>query len=173
MSEELTFEIGERYRNRLGWYEVLETLGNQIKVRYENTGKEDTLDVGIQKRIVLNIANEETQVDSIMTNREQFFFYLNQCNKYYRHDLDSYREVITMHRDEKDLNSLITKESGPVRPIPAYKAGHYGLTENRQLSNSNPKPAFIPVHRTGFSACFNKKFILLCEFSSLPETDQK
>jgi len=43
-----------------------------------------------------------------------------------------------------------------VRPIPAYKAGLYGLTENRQLSNSNPKPAFIPVHRTGFSACFNK-----------------
>ena len=44
-----------------------------------------------------------------------------------------------------------------VRPIPAYKAGLYGLTESRQLSNSNPKTAFIPVHRTGFSACFNKK----------------
>jgi len=44
-----------------------------------------------------------------------------------------------------------------VRPIPAYKAGLYGLTENRQLSNSNPKPPFIPVHRTGHSACFSKK----------------
>ena len=54
------------------------------------------------------------------------------------------------------LQKAESKESCPVRPIPAYKAGLYGLTENRQLSNSNPKPAFIPVHRTGFSACFNK-----------------
>jgi len=43
-----------------------------------------------------------------------------------------------------------------VRPIPAHRAGLYGLTENRQLSKSNAKPAFIPVHRTGFSAGFNK-----------------
>jgi len=50
-----------------------------------------------------------------------------------------------------------SKESCPVRPIPAYKAGLYGLTEDRQLSNANTKPAFIPVHRTGFSACLNKK----------------
>jgi len=51
---------------------------------------------------------------------------------------------------------LASKESCPVRPIPAYKAGLYGLTENRQLSNSNPKPPFIPVHRTGHSGCFSK-----------------
>ena len=43
-----------------------------------------------------------------------------------------------------------------MRPIPAYKAGLYGLTEDRQLSNANTKPVFIPVHRTGFSACLNK-----------------
>ena len=49
-----------------------------------------------------------------------------------------------------------SEESYPVRPIPAYKAGLYGLTENQQLSNTSPKPAFIPVHRTGFSAYFNK-----------------
>jgi len=55
-----------------------------------------------------------------------------------------------------ELKEMTSKESCPVRPIPAHKAGLYGLTENQQLSNSNPKPAFIPVHRTGFSACFNK-----------------
>ncbi|MDP2910012.1 MAG: hypothetical protein Q8N69_02995 [bacterium] len=49
-----------------------------------------------------------------------------------------------------------SKESCPVRPIPAYKAGLYGLTENRKLSNANSKLSFIPVHRTGFSASFNK-----------------
>src|SRR4030043_1922780 len=52
-----------------------------------------------------------------------------------------------------------SKESCPVRPIPAYKAGLYGLTEDRQLSESNSKPPFIPVHRTGFSGCFNKEDI--------------
>jgi hypothetical protein len=35
-------------------------------------------------------------------------------------------------------------------------AGLYGLTEDRQLSNSNAKPPFIPVHRRGFSRYFNK-----------------
>lgn len=110
MSEEIRFEIGERYRNRLGWYEVLEIVGNQIKVRYENIGKEDTLDVEFQKRIIANINHEEKQVDSIMGNRERFFFYLSQCNKFYRsgHDLDFYREIIAMHKKEKDLNILIT-----------------------------------------------------------------
>jgi hypothetical protein len=50
-----------------------------------------------------------------------------------------------------------SKESCHVRPIPAYKAGLYGLTENRQLSESNSKPPFIPVHRTGLSGYFNKQ----------------
>jgi hypothetical protein len=54
-----------------------------------------------------------------------------------------------------------------VRPIPAYKAGLYGLTENRQLSESNSKPPFIPVHRTGFSGYFNKKRKALDIFSGL------
>ena len=45
-----------------------------------------------------------------------------------------------------------------MRPIPAYKAGLYGLTENRQLSESNSKPPFIPVHRTGFSGGLNKYY---------------
>jgi hypothetical protein len=57
-----------------------------------------------------------------------------------------------------------SKESCPVRPIPAYKAGLYGLTEDRQLSESNSKPPFIPVHRTGFSGCFNK---ILLSYSRL------
>ncbi len=110
MSQEIRFEIGERYRNRLGWYEVLEIVGNQIRVRYENTGKEDTLDVEFQKRIIANIEYEEKQVDSIMGNRERFFFYLSQCNKFYRsgHDLDFYREIIAMHKSEKDLSILLT-----------------------------------------------------------------
>lgn len=109
MTEEIRFEIGERYRNRLGWYEVLEVLDKQIRVRYENTGTEDTLDMGVQRRIVANIAHEEKRVDSVMGNRDRFFFYLSQCNKYYRsgHDLDYYREIIAMQRKAKDFASLL------------------------------------------------------------------
>ena len=67
--------------------------------------------------------------------------------------LDAIRKILPL--------TILSKESCPVRPIPAYKAGLHGLTEKRQLSNSNPKSAFIPVHRTGFSACFNKWFSLV------------
>jgi len=55
------------------------------------------------------------------------------------------------------LDNSVSKASCPVRPIPAYKEGLYDLTKNRQLSESNSKPPFIPVHRTGFSGCLNKK----------------
>jgi hypothetical protein len=53
-----------------------------------------------------------------------------------------------------------------VRAIPAYKAGLYGLTENRQLSESNSKPPFIPVHGTGFSGCLNKLIIKMIKRES-------
>jgi len=63
--------------------------------------------------------------------------------------------IIQKAQEQGRTSKTISKESCPVRPIPAYKAGLYGLTENRQLSNSNPKPPFIPVHRTGHSGCFS------------------
>ena len=44
-----------------------------------------------------------------------------------------------------------------MRPIPAYKAGLCGLTETRQLSNSNSKSPFIPVHRTGHFGCLSNE----------------
>jgi hypothetical protein len=67
-------------------------------------------------------------------------------------------KFVTIIPEQKREIEKASKESCPVRPIPAYKAGLYGLTETRQLSNSNTKPAFIPVHRTGFSASFNKYY---------------
>jgi hypothetical protein len=36
MPNEVEFEVGGRYRNRLDWYEVLGINGDQLKVRYEN-----------------------------------------------------------------------------------------------------------------------------------------
>jgi len=44
-----------------------------------------------------------------------------------------------------------------VRPIPAYKAGLYGLTENRQLSNFNSKQHSSPFTERGFLIILIKK----------------
>jgi hypothetical protein len=60
--EGLFFETGGRYRNRLGWYEVLSINGNILKVRYESDGREDSLDIATQKRIIQNMSLEEQRV---------------------------------------------------------------------------------------------------------------
>jgi len=60
--DEINFEIGGRYRNRKGWYEVLDIEGDSIKVRYEMDAEETTLNIEIQKRIILNISQEEAKI---------------------------------------------------------------------------------------------------------------
>jgi hypothetical protein len=59
---EIRFEVGGRYRNRLGWYQVLDINGTDLKVRYEDDGREDNLPIELQKRIILNISIEESSV---------------------------------------------------------------------------------------------------------------
>ena len=59
---DITFEVGGRYRNRLGWYEVLDVDGENLRVRYENDGREDTLPIELQQRILFNISQEEESV---------------------------------------------------------------------------------------------------------------
>jgi len=56
------FEVGGRYKNRLGWYEVLAITGNLLKVRYESNGREDDLEIELQKRIIRNMAFEEEKI---------------------------------------------------------------------------------------------------------------
>ena len=55
------FVAGCRYRNRNGWYEVLQIKGNDLVVRYE-TGKEMQFDAETQARIISNIGIEERSV---------------------------------------------------------------------------------------------------------------
>jgi hypothetical protein len=62
MPEEIIFEVGGRYRNRLGWYEILNIKENIIEVRYESDGRNDQLDIALQKRIIQNISFEEHRV---------------------------------------------------------------------------------------------------------------
>ena len=56
-----SFLIGGRYRNRRGEYEVMDVVGNQLHVVY-NDGAEDVLDAIVQERIMRNIALETTAV---------------------------------------------------------------------------------------------------------------
>ena len=52
------FEIGGKYENRNGKYEVIEIDGDRMTVKYED-GSENSLKMNIQERIWLNIVAEE------------------------------------------------------------------------------------------------------------------
>ena len=56
-ANEPRFLVGGRYRNRIGEYEVLDIVGNQLRVVYDD-GTEATLAADFQSRIMSNIALE-------------------------------------------------------------------------------------------------------------------
>ena len=58
----IIFEVGGRYRNRFGWYEVIKILNDEMLVRYESDGREQILDFESQRRIISNIEAEEKAV---------------------------------------------------------------------------------------------------------------
>ena len=61
MNSEIQFEIGGRYKNRNGWYEVIEINGDRLHVRCEKDGIEANLGMEMQKRIMANMTLEEKQ----------------------------------------------------------------------------------------------------------------
>ena len=75
IQKDITFEVGDRYRNRLGWYEVLEIEGENLRVRYESDGREDTLPIELQQRILFNISQEEKSITPYMEdeNNRRYF----------------------------------------------------------------------------------------------------
>ena len=75
MSGHVKFEVGGRYRNRIGWYEVLEIMGNEIKVQYDNNEEVKKLSIELQARIIKNITFEEESVSPYEneTKNRQYF----------------------------------------------------------------------------------------------------
>jgi 3-methyladenine DNA glycosylase Tag len=69
MNNEVAFEIGEQYCNRIGQYEVLGINGDQLRVRYEKNRTEDTLSMEMQKRIITNIILEGKRESPLVENR--------------------------------------------------------------------------------------------------------
>ena len=69
MNNEVAFEIGGRYCNRIGQYEVLGINGDQLRVRYEKNRTEDTLSMEMQKRIITNIALEGKRESILVEDR--------------------------------------------------------------------------------------------------------
>ena len=56
------FLVGGRYRNRRGEYEVLDVVGDQLRVLYDN-GTEGILDAKAQERIMRNMALETAALE--------------------------------------------------------------------------------------------------------------
>lgn len=71
MSNEPYFTVGERYRNRKGWYEVLEIQGKDLKIRYESDGMENIVGIDMQKQIIDNMAIEERSFSYKKTEEQQ------------------------------------------------------------------------------------------------------
>ncbi len=74
-SEDVHFQVGGRYRNRLGWYEVLDIEGSKMTFCYESDGRKDTSDIALQQRIFFNISAEEEKVtpyDETDYNKQYF-----------------------------------------------------------------------------------------------------
>jgi len=51
-------------------------------------------------------------IDIITKSRDIFFYFVDVCNQEYRfaHDLEFYRELITMHRNVKDIVTIIKND---------------------------------------------------------------
>lgn len=52
------FVVGEQYENRLGAYEVVEVRTPDLVIRYTQTGRLQTVEQGLQERIVRNLLRE-------------------------------------------------------------------------------------------------------------------
>lgn len=69
MAQQIKFEVGGRYRNRLGWYKVLEIKKNELMVSYEKDGRDDNLDIELQTRITKNMNWEDERLSTQNNHR--------------------------------------------------------------------------------------------------------
>lgn len=54
----ITFEVGEKYENMKGVYEVLSVEGNTMCIRWEN-GEEIMTTVSLQRQIIMRMRQEQ------------------------------------------------------------------------------------------------------------------
>jgi len=69
MNNEVAFEIGGRFSNRNGQYEVLEINGDKLRVRYEKDGIENILSMEMQKRIIANMSLQQKRETPHIENK--------------------------------------------------------------------------------------------------------
>jgi hypothetical protein len=109
MPEKLIFQLNEMYRNRKGWFKVMEIEDDEMVIRYEDSGETQKAKMEDQRRFIAGIEQEEKPLLGIAKDREWFFFLVEKCNRYYRsgHDLSNYRKIIQMHRENHKLAPLL------------------------------------------------------------------
>ena len=165
---QVNFEVGELYRNRKGFYRVLEINGEKLNVCYLTDGTPATLSREIQDTIVGNIHLEEERegrsISLIAKNRATFFYYVGVCEAQYRsaHDLSLYRQIILKHRSGEGLDLLLNDDSfyGTVwETLKAWNMDQRGaeLVQLPKLRTS------IQNHRDKLVALYKYKLDLLTE----------
>lgn len=154
----IVFEIGEHYRNRLGWYRVLGMDGDTIQVQYVDNGRIDNLTIEVQKTIISNLEREEAPPGIIDRDRATFFSYVDECNKKYRfgHDLGLYREIVNMHRTGSGIDALLDdKKFFPLvwNTLDAWNMNQRGA----QLTTCDNLTESIKAHRSLLRALYSHR----------------
>lgn len=57
MLEAIKFEVGQKYKNRMGTYKVMAVNGDTMDIRWTK-GKKVTTSVKLQSRVIVNIQRE-------------------------------------------------------------------------------------------------------------------
>lgn len=116
---DIKFEIGSRYRDRSGWYEVLEVDGKNIRMRYESNGREDTAPIELKRRVFLNISQEEEQVTPYLEEEKNraYFKTLGYLTNY------GFIEAIIPQKSQDGFDSTFRRIKGR-HPLP-QEEGYY------------------------------------------------
>lgn len=119
MVEGTNFEVGGRYRNRIGWYEIIKIEGSEMTVVYETSGQKATLDIETQSRIISNISLEEERVTPYdnLTENEKYFTTLGYLVK------NSFIEAIIPPKSQSGFDSTYRRIKG--RYPSAGQRGYY------------------------------------------------
>ena len=68
MAEKLIFQLNGMYRNRKGWFKVMEIEDDEMVIRYEDSGETQKAKMEDQRRFIAGIEQEEKPLLALQRN---------------------------------------------------------------------------------------------------------